>query len=64
MMPISWQNAKKVGIWFALISGICWGIFWILTPILGKITPFSGIKWTIIGILWIISTLWEYSLLT
>jgi len=56
-----WELVRGSIILLSFIFGVGWGIFWILTPLLGDLTPFDGLKWTGIGILWILSTFWEFS---
>ncbi|WP_435070065.1 hypothetical protein [Haloplanus sp. C73] len=61
MLDDYWEPTKRILILLSFISGISFGLFLILTPVLGGLTPFDGLEWTGVGILWILSTFWEFS---
>lgn len=60
MLGDYWEPTKRILILRSFVSGISFGVFLVLTPVLGGLTLFDGLKWSGVGILWIISTLWVF----
>lgn len=63
MSTSHWQVVKSGALALSFIIGLGFGIYLILTSVLGGFTPFNGLKLTGIGVLWVPSMLWEYSLI-